>query len=241
MIKYLLRLDDACPEMDKNKWDKVFDILEKHKITPLIGIIPSNEDSQTRITNADIHFWDRMKLFQDKGWDFALHGYNHCCDMTSGGINPVHMCSEFAGLNYEDQYSKIKKGYSILASHGINPKFFFAPCHTFDQNTINALKECTPIKYISDTFALKPYKEDGIVYIPQQMGRFRNIRISGHWTFCFHPNEMTDQDIIYFEDFIKVHKNKFISFESLTLQDWGKKTLIDKALRALYFLKRKLS
>lgn len=241
MTKYLIRLDDACPEMDKIKWNQVFNILEKYQISPLVGIIPHNEDPHTRINNADNEFWNKMRIFQDKGWSFALHGFNHCCNMNSGGINPVHQYSEFASLSYEDQSAKIKEGYSILTSNGIYPDFFFAPCHTYDFDTIKALRELTPIKYISDTFALKPYNEDGITFIPQQMGKFRNVSITGYWTFCFHPNEMTKDEIITFENFIKRNRNKFINFSDLIMTNWGHVTILDRLLRKIYFLRRDIN
>lgn len=44
--KYLIRLDDACPTMDKAKWQRIFDILDGNGVRPMVGIIPHNEDSK---------------------------------------------------------------------------------------------------------------------------------------------------------------------------------------------------
>jgi len=57
------------------------------------------------------------------------------------------------------QKQKIRDGYAILKEYGLTPKYFFAPSHTFDENTLVALKECSDIRIISDTIATKPYKK----------------------------------------------------------------------------------
>lgn len=38
-VKYLVRLDDACPTMYSDRWQKIEEILDKHKIKPMVGII----------------------------------------------------------------------------------------------------------------------------------------------------------------------------------------------------------
>ncbi len=240
MRKYLVRLDDACPYMDKKKWNRVFSVLERQGISPLIGIIPSNNDLSTMIDDYDNQFWEKMREYQQKGWSFALHGYDHCCISDFGGINPVHNRSEFAGIERDIQTEKIIKGYNILINNGIYPKFFFAPSHTFDLTTVEVIKNNTKIRFISDTIALSPYEVEGMVFVPQQMGKFRKVRLNGYWTFCFHPNEMADEAIDTFEQFIIDNSSCFISFESLLQQKWGKKSLTDKCLQKLYFMLRKI-
>ena len=44
MLKFILRLDDAAPTMNKEKWDKIEKILDKYNIKPIVGIIPDNKD-----------------------------------------------------------------------------------------------------------------------------------------------------------------------------------------------------
>ncbi len=115
---YLLRLDDACPQMDKAKWQRVEDILDKYTIKPLVGIIPNNEDPQTCIDSFDVGFTEKARRWQEKGWGIALHGYNHVCGSTDAGINPLWNRSEFAGLPLEEQKIKIREGYNTLISWG---------------------------------------------------------------------------------------------------------------------------
>lgn len=240
-FKYLVRLDDACPQMNSLKWGLIEEILDKYDVKPLVGIIPHNEDKDTIFQHEDPLFWDKAINWKKKDWSIALHGYNHVYSSTNTGINPVHNRSEFAGLDYSIQAEKLKKGFDILLSHNINPQFFFAPSHTYDINTLKALKSVTPIRNISDSFALKPYSYKDINFVPQQMGRFRKVKLPGYWTFCFHPNAMSEFEIDEFESFIKSNIEKFISFADVTLNNLSSKSLFDKILSFLYFAKRKIN
>lgn len=98
MKHYLVRLDDACPQMNRLKWQRVEDILDKYGIKPLVGIIPNNEDQETTIDTMDKKFADKARGWQNKGWVIALHGFNHVCDSEDSGINPLWHRSEFAGF-----------------------------------------------------------------------------------------------------------------------------------------------
>lgn len=238
-MKYLLRLDDASPFMDMTKWGKITDILIKYNIRPLVGIVPNNQDPQISFGRDFAEYQSLISEWKKQGWSFALHGFTHVYCTRSGGINPIHRRSEFAGLSYDLQYEKISKGYELLAKQGVIARYFYAPSHTFDENTIRALKEASPIKIVSDTIALKPYRFMGITFIPQQVGRFRNIKIPGVWTFCYHPNNMLDKDFLDFESFIKNHRQDFSSFPQIPEPLKGK-SIADKLLSQIYFQLRKL-
>ena len=239
--KYLIRLDDACPYIDRAKWQRMEDILDKYGIIPLVGIIPANADPETMIDSYDTQFWDKVKSWEKKGWNIALHGYNHICGTNSGGINPVHQRSEFAGLIYEEQALKIEEGYKVLAIHGIEPDYFFAPSHTYDENTLKAIIEKTPIRKISDTIATNPYRtKNGMIVVPCQMGCFRKMPIPGYWTACYHPNIMDDRQFDAFEAFLKDYCQDFITFSELPNASVGSKSLFDQILSFCYFSMRKL-
>lgn len=237
---YLIRLDDACSTMNKHKWNRVEQILDKYKINPLVGVIPCNGDVSLQIDEEDNFFWDKVRLWQKKGWSIALHGFDHVYLTRNGGINPVYNRSEFAGLSLEEQECKIERGISILKNKNINVKYFFAPSHTFDYNTLVALKNKSNIKGISDTIARYPYKKNGISFYPQQFGRFRNIKYSGYWTFCFHPNNFEDKYFFEFENFISLHRNKFITFNEIDEGILKEKSLFDTILSFGYFLYRRI-
>jgi predicted deacetylase len=236
--KYLIRLDDACSQMNKSRWQRMEAILDKYEIKPMVGIIPNNEDPVTCIDPIDPNFVVKALNWQKKGWAIALHGYNHICTTTIGGINPVHKRSEFAGISLSEQKEKISKGYKILVDMGLIPQYFFAPSHTFDRNTLKALAEETSIRIISDTIALYPYRLDEFAVIPCQMGRFRKLPLRGYWTFCFHPNGMDDVAFEAFENFVKT--NQFISFSDIDISMIGKKSIADRLLSLMYFAIRKI-
>lgn len=238
--KYLIRLDDACPTMNYSKWQKMFDMLDYFGVRPMVGIIPNNEDPEQYVDDADPTFWDKAKLWERKGYAIALHGYNHCYVSKSAGINPLWNRSEFAGLEYKEQCKKICDGYTILKKNGLNPKYFFAPSHTFDKNTLKALKEKTDIRIICDTIATKPYKMGDFAIIPQLGGRCLEMKVPGIWTFCLHPSTMTNADFESTERFLKGHINEFIGFDELDLTNLKGKDLLSKAYSCAYFLIRRI-
>lgn len=237
MVKYYLRLDDACEFMDLEKWTRMEQILDKFSINPLVGIIPfCNDDDLIKYENNTC-FWDTALNWQAKGWVIALHGYAHQIKTSSGGINPVNKRSEFAGLDFEQQRDQISKGYERLISKSLEPKVFFSPFHTFDKVTLRALKEKTDVVVVSDTIARKRYNFDGITFIPQQSGKVRKLPFFKEITFCYHPNKMTETDFIDLESFIEKNRNKFHSFD-ISEAKRGK-SLFDKILSWLYFTRRK--
>ena len=240
MKKYLIRLDDACPTMDAARWQRMESILDKNGVRPMVGIIPANADPKQMIDKEDGAFWEKAFVWQSKGWAIALHGFDHCYISSDAGINPLWNRSEFVGISLEQQKQKISDGVAILKSHGLNPKYFFAPSHTFDENTLQALRECSDIRIISDTIATKPYLKGEFVFIPQIGGHCVNMPLSGVYTFCFHPNTMTDADFDSLESFIKLHNSEFCGFDELDLNSVREKSLKDKFISWLYFTQRKL-
>ena len=103
--KYLIRLDDACPYMNKGKWQRMENILDKYGVKPLVGIIPANADPKTMVEPEELGFWGKAHSWEKKGWSIALHGYDHVCISDGGmkGLNPFWKRSEFAGIPLERQ------------------------------------------------------------------------------------------------------------------------------------------
>ena len=238
--RYLIRLDDACPTMNRNNWQRIFDMLDCYNVRPMVGIIPHNEDFKQLIDEPDSDFWSKARMWQDKGYAIALHGYNHCYISKESGINPLWKRSEFAGVPYDVQSQKIKDGYALLKENSLNPKYFFAPSHTFDENTLKALKEHTDIRIISDTIATKPYLMDDFVIIPQLGGHCTEMKIPGIWTFCLHPSMMSDTDFENTDKFLRNHKDEFIGFDDIDLSKVRGKDIFSRLLSWVYFTQRKL-
>lgn len=241
-MKYLVRLDDACPTMHRDQWEKVLSTLDFYGVKPLIGVIPCCQDPKMTYMEAEDEdaFWNRVKEWQCKGYTIALHGYDHCYISACAGINPVNSKSEFAGVPIEEQKKKLRQGYNIMKEHGVVPRWFFAPSHTYDDNTLIALREETSIRMISDTIALKPYKKDEFTYYPVQSGHFFTPPLNGVWTFCLHPSIMSEQEILSVEQFIRDNQEKFDSFDSDDIKVQRRKSCVDKLLSYGYFTYRKL-
>jgi hypothetical protein len=212
--KYILRLDDACPTMDIEKWNKIEYLCDKYHIKPIVAVIPNNEDKFLKRDYFDENFWDKVRKWQEKGWHIALHGYNHVYISQESGFLPFNKKSEFAGLPYEVQKDKIKKGWEIFQKEKIICNIWVAPSHSFDKITLKVLKDITSINIISDGIALFPFKKYGFKWIPQQFWRFRKMPF-GIWTGCFHPNEMKEEDFKELEKFIKKNYKNFIDINKL--------------------------
>jgi len=235
--KYILRLDDACERMDVKKWDKIEALCKQYCVKPIVAVIPNCEDKAFENYPVDKSFWGKVKNWIDNGWEIALHGYNHVYSTKCRGINPVNQRSEFAGESLNVQKEKIKKGVQIFNENGITPRVFVAPSHTFDLNTIEALKECSKIRIISDTIASKPYLYKGITFVPQQTGRVRKLPFK-MITFCYHPNMMTDTDFKELEEFLSKNSKKFIKFPCV--QTERKRNIIEKMIQSLYNIKNRV-
>ena len=235
MCKYFLRLDDASDYMDLDKWRRMEILLDKYGIKPIFGIIPKNAD-ESIISKYDRNedFWSLVHCWIQKGWIPAMHGYEHRYVTSDGGINPINKRSEFAGLLYDVQADKIRKGYQILVDNDIRPEIFFAPSHTFDENTLMAIKNETPIRVISDTIAWDIYKKGDFYFVPQQSGSVRKLPFKTV-TFCYHPNTMNDELYEGLERFLAKECNRF---SSTIIVKERNASFVDSLIRKLYFQRR---
>lgn len=235
MSKYIIRLDDACEKMDVEKWDRMEKLLDKYKVKPLVGVIPHCEDPMMDKYEFNAEFWKKVEIWKNKGWTIAMHGYNHVYGTTCGGINPVNKRSEFAGLSYEEQADKIERGWKTLNDHGFYPEIFFAPSHTFDENTLKALKDKTTIRVISDTIANDVYKKDDFWFIPQQSGSVRKLPFKTV-TFCYHPNTMTDKSFEVLEAFFQQKNDNFVAYTRKLLSS-RTYSVTDNILKTIYMMR----
>lgn len=234
---YIMRLDDASEYMDLDQWLRMEALLDKYNIKPIYGIIPANKDSELLKYKRVENFWGIMNSWKGKGWIPALHGYSHVFETEEEGINPINKKSEFAGVEFEVQCKKIRDGFQILEKNGIHVKVFFAPAHTFDRNTIRALKNETDIRIISDTISDDIYYENDIYFVPQQSGYCRELPFKTV-TFCYHPNLMNDKDYFELEEFLRKNSKKFISLNDIELIK-RRFSFKDMIIRKLYFWRRK--
>lgn len=233
---FLIRLDDASECMCIEKWIRMENLLDKYGIKPIYGIIPLNKDPGLLKHEKVNNFWNLMRSWKNKGWTPALHGCTHVFETNEGGLNPVNNRSEYAGVTLDKQEEKIRKGYTILKNHGIDPLVFFAPAHTFDKNTLKAIKAKSPIRIICDTIANDVYFLDDFYFIPQQSGRCRRLPFK-LITFCYHPNNMINDDFVILEKFLRKHQKNFSSQITSLLKKRNISTY-DRLLRKIYFMRR---
>lgn len=224
MLKYIIRLDDACPNMNKKNWDKIENLLDRYAIKPIVGVIPDNCDKEFCYDTIK-DFWNAYpKRWQDKGWIIAQHGLNH-------DLSDV-VRTEFKGLPFDKQKEKLLEGNEILKKYGVYPSCFFAPAHTFDKNTILACKEIEEIKFVSDGYAFYPYLQHGMLFIPCCFDTPHKISPFGIFTFVYHPNKITDEDLEYLEKFI-VNNREFFDIDiAKTIEQFSnrKKKIFDYGL-----------
>lgn len=242
-MSYLIRLDDACPTMHHERWARIEKLLDKFGIRPLVGIIPCNKDKEQECSPADSDFWNIARNWQHKGWAIALHGYDHCYHTTKvKGMNPLWRRSEFVGLSLDLQRRKIRNGLRVLTEKGLKIDYFFAPSHTFDENTLEALRLESDIRIISDTIADKPYRHHDFIFIPQIGGKpCRMLYEPKIRTFCLHPSTMTDALFVELENFLTSYNDNFIGFDELNLDMVREgKSLLSRFLSTLYFSYRNL-
>lgn len=191
--RYLVRLDDACETMDRERWAAVERLLDGLGIRPIVAVVPDNRDPDLMRGPADPAFWDRVRQWQARGWTIAMHGLHHVCHPIDRRqlVVPFHDRSEFAGLGDAAQTELLARSWALFARQGVCPTVWVAPGHAFDRGTVRALKEATPIRVISDGLSMDQFSEAGFTWLPQQLWKPERRR-RGLWTICLHPNSMDE-------------------------------------------------
>lgn len=227
-MKIAIRMDDISPNMDWEKFKTFKALLDEYKIKPLIGVVPDNKDENlnrsTALSEAD--FWQNVRTWKEEGWGIALHGHQHVYTQKKGGMFPLNHFSEFAGLSLEEQKTKIKKGQEILASHEIRTDMFMAPAHSYDKNTLLALKELGYDK-ITDGFGTKPYIWKGITFYPISFKLSSSLKKKvGITTLVVHTNTMEERDFQTYRQIFE--KKEIISYEEYLSVKPEKRTVIGR-------------
>ena len=209
----LIRFDDIAANMNWELMDKCEELFDSYNIKPVVGVIPNNKDTALLSFPERENFWEIVNNWQSKKWQVAMHGYTHLYDRDTykkdffnyGGK------SEFFGHPIDNQVSKIKKGLKIFNDNNIKIRVFFAPNHTYDGNTFEALK-ISGINEVIDGYGLIPYQDKGIKFIPQLFYKLF-ILPYGIQTTQIHLNEWNLKDFMKFEKFIIKNANKIIAYE----------------------------
>ena len=210
---FIIRFDDICPTMNWARWNQIEKILDQFKISPLLAVIPDNQDRSLFIDDPMPYFWERVRMWQAKGWKIGLHGYKHLYETSCSGVIGLNQRSEFAGLTLDVQHHKIKSALEIFRLEGIVPDAWIAPAHSFDKLTIQALRE-SGISLISDGFFKRIVRDYELIWVPQQLWRFEP-RTFGVWTVCYHHNQWSDNDFRRFIGDIEKYQHAIRTFEDV--------------------------
>ncbi|HKM66373.1 MAG TPA: DUF2334 domain-containing protein [Candidatus Acidoferrum sp.] len=212
--QYLLRFDDLCPTMNWGVWEEVEHALLEFRIKPILAVVPDNRDPKLNVGPARDGFWDTVRRWQSRGWTIGLHGYQHIYVINNAGLARINRRSEFSGLPYSAQLSKLRAAIAIFRNEGVQPEVWVAPAHSFDLLTVKALEE-VGIRCISDGFYLHPHRDrSGMFWIPQQLWRFRRMPM-GVWTVCQHINHWSSGDVTRFRGNLRRFAESFTDYASV--------------------------
>ena len=214
MPKYLMRFDDINPRID---WDKFFilkNILEKYNIKSILGVIPNCEDPTLMVSQPHKNYYKYLRKCNFYGDSIAQHGYKHTYESKSKGEFGSSNNSEFAGLCIDSQFKKLSAGKSILEKESLWEPIFMAPSHSFDFNTLVALKKLN-FKIILDGFSLFPYKKNQLIFAPQISSKPLPSFIPGLSQLCIHINTISDNELNKIIKFIRNNHEDFISLKEI--------------------------
>ena len=214
-MKIVIRMDDITPGMNWGKFNRFKELLDLYNIKPLIGVVPDNQDPNLNIEKDAVDFWEKVKTWQDNGWIIALHGMNHIYTTAKGGCFPLNNFSEYAGVPYEKQYEMIFNGKQILKNKGISTDIFMAPGHSYDKNTLKALKE-NGFNKITDGFGYNPYKWNEMIFYPISMNKKNALKKDkeGIVTFVVHTNTMNESEYDFYKNILSEGK-KVVSYQEM--------------------------
>jgi len=209
--QYVLRVDDLCPTVHARRWDRMRILIQEFGIRPILAVVPANEDRQLEASPPDPGFWDQMRAMEAAGATIALHGHTHVCGESRRNLIRLHGSGEFAGLPIDVQRNRIARGLEILRGQGLNPRLWVAPRHSFDWNTLQALRK-EGIRSLSDGLARIPFERGGITWIPMQLWS-PVPRSKGLWTICVHPNSTHRERFENLRSFFGRYAAQFTCFD----------------------------
>lgn len=215
MRKIAIRIDDVTEDMDWEKFHRFEALLEKYGIRPLIGVIPANRDQSLAVGEKKKNYADWLKEKQRQGWMIAMHGYDHIYTTKKGGMFPLNHFSEFAGLDFATQVYKLREGVKAMRAMNLRTEIFMAPAHSFDRNTVKALKMCG-FRYITDGFGSGPYERGGMIYLPIAVQKSKELKKKdGITTFVVHTATMREEDFRSYEKIFEKFKEQFVSYDEM--------------------------
>ena len=207
-----LRMDDITPTMHWDNFEYMRQMCKELNIQPIIGVVPENQDPVLMVNEEREDFWDIMRECQAEGWVIAQHGYQHVYETKDSGLLKLKDASEFAGLTYEVQYEKLRKGQEILEKEQLHATMFMAPGHTYDKNTLRALADLG-FQSVTDGYAERPYRYKGLNFLPCKISAPKQPKAVD--TICLHINGMKREDLEDVFRFVKKHRRLFVPVQDV--------------------------
>ena len=231
-MKIAVRLDDITPDMDWQRFYAFKALLDKYQVKPLIGIVPDNRDENLKGTleGAPEDFWAYVRQLKEEGFSIALHGCHHIYTTGKGGTFPLNNFSEFAGVPYEKQKEMLAEGKAILEKNGIYTDLFMAPAHSYDKNTLRALKE-TGFTKVTDGFGSRPYSWQGLTFYPISYQLSRTLqKKTGYSTMVVHAGTVKKEELKNYESYFDRPGVEWISYGEYLKQEPVKRTVLGHLL-----------
>lgn len=211
--KIIIRVDDVCPTMNWNNFLYFKTALEELEINAVLGIVPNCQDQSLKIDSARSDFFSLVREWKNFGDTIAQHGYDHRYISTNSGLMRINKFSEFAGLNRDKQFKKLLAGKEILEKEGVWEPHFMAPAHSFDDITVECLRELR-FETITDGYGVYPYRYKGLTFVPQLFSKPAPIPF-GVQTVAIHLNHMNRQEIDCMLESFRKNKDRIVSYNSI--------------------------
>ena len=232
-VKITFRMDDITPDMNWDNFNFFRKLFKETGITPLLGIVPENQDKKLCCGAVREDFYEVMKGLQKEGYCLAMHGFHHMYTTKSGGIFPLNNYSEFAKVSYDRQREMLMLGRKMLQKHGIEIDIFMAPAHSYDNNTLRALKE-TGFTKITDGFGKAPYRYKGIIFYPISFHLNRSLKQkAGVTTIVLHANTVTEADKKRYARIFREYGENMISYSEYLAMEPVDRNIFGRALEYL--------
>lgn len=236
----LFRIDDVCDKMPNYKnVIKLIKLLNKYNIRPLVGIIPVIKDKAIIDEFSDFNIESLKTLIKKNKIIVALHGYTHQYHYGNKGILKINSKSEFSGQSFTIQKKKIANGLKVLNKRlNVKPKYFFAPSHNYDINTLKVLKKYNLINV--DGISLYPFEYKGVKHIPQQKNQINptlDLFKNGIFVNHFHPKDITNKKLQEINEFCLKNRNSLINFENVHKLKIKRNKVLDALFVCFYYFK----